>query len=165
MACHWLNKMHPSSWRQQRPLYLLYLLAFPLGMLLVQFKPPTGATICPFRLLTHLDCPACGLTRAFYAMGRLDLVEASRYNPLGPALAIAALVLWGYTTIMVLTGGRVALPHWWQRWQPRLLRFALVLFLAMGIGRTCYELRHPPSPPTVPAVHLGWPVPGLYLRK
>lgn len=48
---------------------------------------------CPFRLLTGLDCPGCGGTRAVAALGRGDLTAAFDHNLLTitllPLLAIA----------------------------------------------------------------------------
>ncbi|MHB9025750.1 MAG: DUF2752 domain-containing protein [Armatimonadota bacterium] len=135
--------------------YWIYLLAFPLGMAWVELRPSDGPTICLFRLLTHLDCPSCGLTRAFGAMGRLDVLEAVGYNPLGPAVFLLAVALWGYALAMIFTGGRYQLPTWWQRRTSMLLTWALAVFLLVGLGRIGYELRHPPPAPTLP-VSAGW---------
>ena len=37
---------------------------------------------CPFRLLTGLQCPGCGSTRACYHLLHLDPVTAFKFNPL-----------------------------------------------------------------------------------
>lgn len=59
---------------------------------------PEGAppsTLCLLRRMTGVPCPTCGMTRAFVAMGRGDVVAAARHHPLGPvafvAMAAAAL--------------------------------------------------------------------------
>lgn len=36
---------------------------------------------CPFRLITGLQCPGCGVSRMMLALARLDLVSAFAYNP------------------------------------------------------------------------------------
>ena len=36
---------------------------------------------CIVKHVTNLDCPACGGTRMFMAITRLDLYQAFRYNP------------------------------------------------------------------------------------
>ena len=51
---------------------------------------------CPFRLLTGLPCPGCGMTRSLSAMLHGNLALSFRYHPLGPVLfagAVACLAL------------------------------------------------------------------------
>ncbi len=45
-------------------------------------------TLCPFKALTGLPCPGCGMTHAFLALGRLDLAGACADNPLVFPLAV-----------------------------------------------------------------------------
>lgn len=40
-----------------------------------------GIVICPFRRLTGLPCPACGITRAYICAFHLDFKSAFAYNP------------------------------------------------------------------------------------
>ncbi|MDE9366874.1 DUF2752 domain-containing protein [Luteipulveratus sp. YIM 133132] len=51
-----------------------------------------GPTICPFRLLTGLPCPACGLTRSWAHAAHGDLSGAFALHPLGPVTLAAAVV-------------------------------------------------------------------------
>lgn len=37
---------------------------------------------CPFRNLTGFPCPGCGMTRAWFAFLRLDILAAFRYHPM-----------------------------------------------------------------------------------
>ena len=37
--------------------------------------------ICPFRILTGISCPACGLTRASISLLKGDIPTAINYNP------------------------------------------------------------------------------------
>lgn len=140
--------------------YLLIVLAFPAGMVLVQRVPEhSHTTICAFRLLTGLDCPSCGMTRAFRAMSRLDVAGAFRYNPLGPVTFAVALGLWGWAAGQLLTGQRLRWP-WWERHRARAFTVAISLFLVVGVGRLLYQLRYPPPPMSAPAwLHVGWPAP------
>lgn len=50
---------------------------------------------CPFRLLTGLPCPACGLTHAMLALGRGDLAGSWQAHPggmlLGAGVVVAAI--------------------------------------------------------------------------
>jgi len=134
------------NWRKIAWVYLFFLLVFPAGMVTVELLPVPTTTMCGFRAVLGLDCPSCGLTRAFRAMGRLDVVGAFRYNPLGPAVFLAALALWAYAAGMVVTGGRLRLPAWWGRHQLRVAWLGLAVFLLIGIGRILYEIRYPPPP-------------------
>ena len=47
---------------------------------------------CPFRALTDLPCPGCGMTRAFLHLGQLRVAEAVAANALAPVLALAMLL-------------------------------------------------------------------------
>lgn len=64
---------------------------------------------CPFRAVTGLPCPGCGMTTALLALVRGDLAGAAQANGLIFALplwgaALAGSVLWGR--------GRLALSPW-----------------------------------------------------
>ena len=48
---------------------------------------------CPFKYLTGLDCPGCGLTRAFFSALRFDFKAAFNYHPLFPIIGIELLYL------------------------------------------------------------------------
>jgi uncharacterized protein DUF2752 len=54
-----------------------------------------GPPLCPFRLLTGLPCPGCGLTRSLVSLMHGDLSAAVLFHPLGPVVAglLAGLVL------------------------------------------------------------------------
>lgn len=146
-----------EQWRQYIPIYLVFVLAFPLGMAWVETRALDGPSPCMFRQTTHLDCPSCGLTRAFRSMGRLDVASAFYYNPLGPAIFLGTMVYWGYALGMLLTRGRVPLPQWWTRWKARLFYAAFTIFMLVGIARIVYQLHHPPPPPKPLVSGRLWP--------
>ncbi len=139
--------MSRDAWRRVWPLYLCVVLAFPLGMLWVESRPLTGPVTCTIRVLSGVDCPGCGLTRAFRAMGRLQVAEAFGYNPCGPALFLLACAGWLVALAMLASRGRLSIPTWWTRWQWRLLLVLVGLYLLVGIGRMVYEIRTPAHPP------------------
>lgn len=72
-----------------------------------------GLWFCPFALLFHAPCPACGLTRATRALAHCDLASAVRFHPLAPvavpalALYIAAEMYWE-----IVHGGSELRPPW-----------------------------------------------------
>jgi len=143
--------MDRRLWHSIWFIYLAFVIAFPLGMAWVETHELTGPTICFFRLATCLDCPSCGMTRAFRAMGRLDVVGAFRYNPLGPAVFLGVVVVWCYCIALLATDGRITLPPGWLRIRQVVLKSAFVLLLAVGVARMVYEIHHPPAPPHYPA--------------
>jgi uncharacterized protein DUF2752 len=49
-------------------------------------------SLCPFRQLTGLRCPLCGLTRATRALTRGEVRDALALHPLAPLLWLAALM-------------------------------------------------------------------------
>jgi hypothetical protein len=63
----------------------------------------TGPPLCPFRLLTGLPCPGCGLTRSVVCTLHGDLASAMMFHPLGP-LVVAALAL---AVLVELLGARL----------------------------------------------------------
>jgi len=63
------------------------------------FLPP-----CPFRWLTHLPCPSCGLTTSFAYFAKGDWMMAWKTHPLGPLLFIF-LVLFEFLIIKSLLQG------------------------------------------------------------
>jgi hypothetical protein len=48
---------------------------------------------CPFRLITGIPCPGCGMTHAFLAAFRGDFADAFRWHPLFP---LVMLMMAGY---------------------------------------------------------------------
>ena len=68
--------------------------ALAYGALLLQAAHPVvperGATFCPFRLLTGIPCPGCGMGHALVFALRGDFAGSCRSHPLGLPL----LVLW-----------------------------------------------------------------------
>lgn len=93
-----------------------------------------GPTLCPFRLLTGLPCPLCGLTRSWVATMHGDLPTALTLNPFGPpAMALAV--------VTVLIGLRALLEQGRRdrslspRPGGRVLAFAGIALLVYGAGR------------------------------
>ncbi|MBQ2989056.1 MAG: DUF2752 domain-containing protein [Clostridia bacterium] len=59
-----------------------YGIVLGIGLLYFGFVSLTKIGIpCPFRLITGLQCPGCGISRMLMAVIRLDFVSAFHYNP------------------------------------------------------------------------------------
>ncbi|MEO8694318.1 MAG: DUF2752 domain-containing protein [Acidimicrobiales bacterium] len=94
----------------------------PLGFLAgVALFAPTllrpgahGPVLCPFRRVTGVWCPTCGMTRAFAWMAHGDLHESLRYHPLAPVLlieaAVGAMFLWYRRRAQKIEGYSAPLP-------------------------------------------------------
>ncbi len=80
-----------------------WLLAPGLALLLATEASRLGLVLCPFRRLTHLPCPGCGMTRALLALGRGDLHGALTFHPLSPFVA-ALLIGWWVNNLLVASG-------------------------------------------------------------
>lgn len=67
------------------------------------FDPFTqDVPLCPFHLLTGLDCPGCGATRAVHALLAGDPVLALRSNAMiviALPVALALFVRWGHARV------------------------------------------------------------------
>lgn len=59
---------------------------------LVLPKEGLGLPLCQFKVITHLPCFGCGLTRSFIGMAHLKFADAVFYHPFGAVLF--PLVLW-----------------------------------------------------------------------
>jgi len=77
------------AWLTLIGLSLMFLISFV-------WRPADEPTVilCPFRALTGLLCPGCGMTRAFCALGHGELLRAFHFNALSPFLYLALIVVW-----------------------------------------------------------------------
>ncbi|MFN8635714.1 MAG: DUF2752 domain-containing protein [Chloroflexota bacterium] len=75
-----------------------------------------GPSFCPFKVLTGLPCPGCGLTRGTVALLHGDLATSFHFHPLAlplvlamVAVALADAWVWRQSA----TGGRTGPSHAW----------------------------------------------------
>jgi len=96
------------------------------------WRPPDEPqfVLCPFRALTHLPCPGCGMTRAFCALFHGELWRAIKFNALSPLLFLAAILAWARAAATVFRQERVRL---YLARLPRPTPFATKLMLALVI--------------------------------
>jgi hypothetical protein len=93
--------------------------------------PSGGPTVCPFRLVTGLDCPGCGATRAAHQLFTGNPVAAADLNVL--ALVAIPLVLLGlFVSLTAMLGG----PRWRTFSPPSgWVRAALVVAVVFWVAR------------------------------
>ena len=77
-----------------------------------------GFGICIFHKLTGLECPLCGMTRAFYAISHGHFAQAINFNALSLALyfCLAALLL--RDSLQLFAGVRIPIPALLKRQAP-----------------------------------------------
>jgi len=94
-----------------------------------------GPILCPFRLLTGLPCPSCGLTRSFCAMSHGHLVQALTEHWMGPALFAATALAVPIFALQALARRRFG-------WVDRILYSKPIGYgLALGmVAFQCYRL-------------------------
>lgn len=93
-----------------------------------------GPVLCPFRLVTGLPCPGCGLTRSWVAIGHGDLHGAFAYNAFGP-LSMAFVA----SLVVLVAAVALTVPRRLSRVES-ILRHPVVwtvagLWVAYGIAR------------------------------
>ncbi|MDO9458217.1 DUF2752 domain-containing protein [Nocardioides sp.] len=82
------------------------LVAFGTAFLVPAGSVDDGPVLCPFRRITGLPCPACGLTRSWVDLAHGDVAGSWAMNPFGIVLVGGLLVLVG----LVLRARRRATP-------------------------------------------------------
>jgi hypothetical protein len=80
-------------------------------------------SLCAFRAVTGIQCPGCGMTRAFLSLGQLKLKEAIQFNPFSLFLLITMIL---YTCI-----GQS--PSWLQN--KVLIRITLIVVITVWLLR------------------------------
>lgn len=86
-----------------------------------------GPLLCPYRALTGLACPGCGLTRATHYLLRGDVATAWVHNPL---LFLGVPLALGFALAPLALSEPLA-----TRWRTRLGWLALALTLAFWVWR------------------------------
>lgn len=77
----------PFSYRRLAALAILAACVIPAGRL------DGGPVLCPFRRLTGLPCPTCGLTRSWSALMHGQFGDSVAFHPLGPVTLLGAAAL------------------------------------------------------------------------
>ncbi|HUF99443.1 MAG TPA: DUF2752 domain-containing protein [Ilumatobacter sp.] len=86
---------------------------------------------CPFRELTGLVCPGCGITRAIHHLLRGDVIEAVRLNLFAPLVVVALGLAW----IAWLSRDTFGRPMWRPQVNAVTAPVALMLLAAYGVVR------------------------------
>ncbi|MFW0792430.1 DUF2752 domain-containing protein [Gordonia sp. CPCC 205515] len=96
-----------------------------------------GPDLCPFRRMTGLPCPACGLTRSWVSFAHGDVSAAFGYNLFGPVFMAVALVA-TVVAVWVLVTGRPALDRLGARLTGRIAAGVLLVWFGYGLVRLLF---------------------------
>jgi hypothetical protein len=97
-----------------------------------------GPVLCPFRLLTGLPCPGCGLTRSWVYLAHGQWSDAWSANPFGIVSMVAVAVL--VVAVAVAALRRTPLPDVGRLLSSRGLIAVGVVWIGYGVGRLMWTL-------------------------
>lgn len=94
-----------------------------------------GYSLCLFKNLFQTDCPGCGLTRSFVAIGRGQLMQAWKFHPGGLFLYAFFLSLLMTEAYKVLAGKTDEVPFYYRKITPWLASGLAIFFLLSWLYR------------------------------
>jgi hypothetical protein len=102
-----------------------------------------GPSLCPFKVITGLPCPGCGLTRSVVALLHGELMTSVYFHPLGTPLVLFLVVLalidaWGWRQSS--RPGRARLP---ASWLPERVMRTPAPWIAIGALAVVWLVRLP----------------------
>ncbi len=108
-------------------------LIFILGIILFIFKLNIG---CLFLKYFHIPCPACGMTRAYKYIFKLDFINAFKYNILSIPLFILILIFIIVYIFSLFTNKKYIerLFHLYTKY-PKIILVALLICFIYNINR------------------------------
>jgi len=102
-----------------------------MPLLIILFDPGAGhlqesQSFCPFKMLTGLPCPGCGMVKSMVSLYRGNLAESFRFHLFGPVL-----VLFFTSALLVMTAELIRGRNFRFRWLYN-MKLAYVVAVLMG---------------------------------
>ncbi|MFQ3582474.1 MAG: DUF2752 domain-containing protein [Chloracidobacterium sp.] len=91
------------------------------------YRPPDVPTLslCTLKVTTGIDCPTCGLTRAFCALAKGEWQRALHFHPMSPV--IFALFGWWWLRCLLYLLGKHVWVKQVEAWFPPFLTMLIVV--------------------------------------
>ena len=80
------------SARRRLPIVFFLAGLFVLSFIF-QSTPMYGVIVCPLRAITGIDCPGCGMSRAFCSISEGNVMHSFIHHPLGLLTYVTFLVI------------------------------------------------------------------------
>ena len=134
-----LRFQNPQSFLNAHKATLLRIAALTAVFVTAWFWTWEGPGLCSFHRLTGLDCPGCGMTRAFHQLSHGNLAEALEFNLLSPVVFFSFLLVLLLDVFQFATGLRINFSKlrgvmWWGGW------VGFVVVLGYGVLRNITDI-------------------------
>lgn len=131
-----------SAWTERRLAWVVFVCLSAMFLVSMVWRVPDESTfiLCPFRMVTGLLCPGCGMTRAFCALGHGELRRAIHFNALSPLLYLSLIVVWVGAAATVFNLPRVRVVVMRLRPNPAFSVVILALVLVWWVARLVWGI-------------------------
>lgn len=99
----------------------------------------TDQSLCPFKMITGMPCPSCGITKSIVYFYKGDVLKSLSYHILGPAVVFFCV----FIIIILITEIITKKEYFNNYFYSRKLAYGLAIFLALyHIIRLVYFLNN-----------------------
>ncbi len=96
----------------------------------IEHNIKSNQSLCPFKLLSGLPCPGCGITKSLLYIYKGDLLQSLSYHLFGPATFVFCLLI-----ILLFTTEIISKKEYFKDWF-----YSKKLAIVLGISLGSYHL-------------------------